>query len=277
MKFWIKKNFPLDTRMKMLQAFAYIGLFVGLIAYWDWKMFIAGLCAGWVLYLVGVGSLHKWSAHRMFTPKNRLCRWILLFASTITSLGSNISWAATHRKHHKFSDHEGDPHSPNLEGGGVWRSIKLWFYYFPTYAINPRTVKDLTVCKDHKFFHKHYFKINLAWFALLFALSPATATYFYFLPIVYVFSGISYITVLAHNDWLHKKIGYTNWDTQDRTFNSKIMAVLVPGEGNHENHHVNPATAKNALVKGEWDLGWWFIRLIGKQINTTQLKQTYHT
>ena len=55
------------------------------------------------------------------------------------------------------------------------------------------------------------------------------------------------------------------------------MAVLVPGEGNHENHHVNPATAKNALVKGEWDLGWWFIQLIGKNINTTQLKQTYHT
>ena len=51
MKLWIKKNFPLDTRMKMLQAFAYIGLFVGLTAYWDWKMFLAGLGAGWVLYL----------------------------------------------------------------------------------------------------------------------------------------------------------------------------------------------------------------------------------
>ena len=56
MKNWIRKNFPLDTKVKMLQAFAYIGLIVGLITYWSWTWFIAGLGAGWFLWLAGTSS-----------------------------------------------------------------------------------------------------------------------------------------------------------------------------------------------------------------------------
>lgn len=277
MRNWLRKHFPLDRKVKLLQAFCYLGLITGMIVFWSWSWFLIGLCAGWFLWLSGTSSLHKWSAHRMFTPKNRLCKWILLFASTVTALGSNVSWAATHRKHHKYADHEGDPHSPNLDGATVWRSIRLWFYYFPTYNINPRTIKDLTVCKDHKWFHKNYFRINIIWMLALLVISPYALIYLYFLPVIYVFSGISYITVLAHNPWLHKKIkGYVNFETDDLTFNSKLMSVILPGEGNHNNHHANPATAKSAMKQPDWDLGFWWIRLMGKNINTTEYQQTYH-
>ena len=32
-----------------------------------------------------------------------------------------ISWVADHRKHHTFSDEQGDPHSPHVGHGGGWR------------------------------------------------------------------------------------------------------------------------------------------------------------
>ena len=276
---WFYRTFSLDTRVKMLQAFAYIGFLAGIVIYFDWAWLLAGLAYSWLVFLIGAScGLHKYSSHRSFEPKNRFYKLLMLFCSMTLSLGSNVSWACTHRKHHKFSDHEGDPHSPNIEGGGFWRSIRLWFYYFPTYHINPRTVKDLSVDKDHKWFHNHYFKLNLGWFLILFLISPKVATYFYFLPIIYAFQAISYITVLAHNKYLHKLIGYTNFPSTDLTFNSKIASVFVPGDGNHNNHHTQPAAAINKFTAKDWDFAWWFIRLAGKDIKAEgDFQQTHHT
>ena len=271
-------NFSLDTKVKLLQAFAYVGFIVSIVAMFDWKWLLVGLAYSWLIFLSGAScGLHKYSSHRSFDTKNRFLKLVLLFSSTVLSLGSNISWACTHRKHHKFSDHEDDPHSPNLNGGGVWRSIKLWFYYFPTYHINPRTVKDLTIDKDHKFFHQNYFKVNLGWFLILFLISPKVATYFYFLPIIYAFQAIRYITVLAHNTWLSRVIGYTNFPSDDKTFNSRLASIFVPGDGNHNNHHVQPGAAKNKFSKRDWDFAWWFIKLIGKVPDQESFKQHHYT
>ena len=35
-----------------------------------------------------------------------------------------ISWVADHRKHHTFSDEQGDPHSPHVGHGGGWRGAR---------------------------------------------------------------------------------------------------------------------------------------------------------
>ena len=274
---WFYKLFSLDSRVKLLQAFGYAGFLVTMFVYFDWVWLVASLVFSWLVFLMGAAcGLHKNSSHRSFEPKNFFWKVLMLFSSTVLSLGSNISWACTHRKHHKFSDKEEDPHSPNLNGGGIWRGIRLWFYYFPTYHISPRTVKDLSIDREHKFFHQNYFKINLGWFLLLFLISPKVAGYFYFVPIVYAFTAISYITVLAHKTWLHKLIGYTNFDSQDLTFNSRLAAIFVPGDGNHNNHHALPGAAHNKFNKKDWDFGWWLIKLIGKNYQT-EFDQRFHT
>lgn len=254
-----------DTKVKILQALVYLTLPVGLYFFWDGYLLLAGLVAGWWLWLLGIhASLHMLSSHKAYIPKNNIIKHVILFFGTICALGSNISWAATHRKHHKYSDHEGDPHSPNTHGGGFWRSVKLWFYYFPTYLINPRTVKDLTTDVEHKFYHRHYYKINAAYVAALGFLDPAYIVYFYLIPVMYVHLGISYITVLAHNTWLSKHIGYINFDSNDLSYNNTVASLLFAGEGNHNNHHALPGAAHNAFKKRDIDLGYWFIKLIGR-------------
>jgi len=93
---------------------------------------------------------------------------------------------------------------------------------------------------------------------------------------VYVFTGISYITVLAHNTKLGKLIGRRRYKTSELTFDSKLMSLLLPGEGNHNTHHALPGAAKNALNKGDWDLGFWFIRLVGRVPNQPKLEQHFY-
>ena len=112
---------------------------------------------------------------------------------------------------------------------------------------------------------------------LLFLISPKVATYFYFLPVIYAFQAISYITVLAHKTWLHKLIGYTNFPSTDNTFNSRLASIFVPGDGNHNNHHTQPGAAKNKFSDRDWDFAWWFIKLIGKVPDQQSFQQHYHT
>jgi stearoyl-CoA desaturase (delta-9 desaturase) len=245
----------LDSRVKLFQALAYIGFIYTALFQFDWRWVIPSLIFSWLLFLLGAScGLHKYSSHRNFDPKNNLLKALILFASTILTLGSNISWAAT------------DPHSPNTNGAGFLRSVKLWFYYFPTYPINPRIIKDLTTDALHKFFHKHYFKIIIAYVVTLAIIDIKLVCYFYFVPVVYSFTAISYITVLAHNTWL-SKFGYKNLNSNDLSFNSKIASLFVPGDGNHNNHHAKPEQASNKIAPDDWDLGYWMVKLLAKKSN----------
>jgi len=266
-----------NQKVKILQTVAYLTALGTLIFFWDLTLFLTALGLGWVFWLIGINAgLHKYSSHRAFEPKNKLYKLLILFISSLCSLGSNVAWACTHRKHHQYTDQEGDPHSPNLDGGGFWRSLKLWFYYFPTYHINPRTVKDLTVDKEHKWFHNNYYKVIIAYVLILALINPVLVGYLWALPAVYVFTGISYITVLAHNTKLGKLIGRRRYKTSELTFDSKLMSLLLPGEGNHNTHHALPGAARNALNKGDWDLGFWFIRLVGRVPNQPKLEQHFY-
>ena len=265
---WIFKKLSSDTKVKLLQALVYIVALTTLVIEWNTSLFLIGLAVGWLLWLTGVhGSLHKYSSHKCFTAKNKLSEHFILLMGTLCSLGSNISWAATHRKHHQHSDQEGDPHNIHTGTGSFWRAVKIYFYYFPTYLINPRTVKDLTNDPLHRWYHKHYYKIIGAYVVILYVINPVYVGYFWALPVLYVYTGISYITVLAHNITLNKIVGYRNYAIKDHTFNWIVASVLLPGEGNHNNHHALPGAAMNAFTSKDIDLGYWYLNLVGKVHN----------
>src|SRR3712207_8058002 len=62
----------------------------------------------------------------------RLGTWML------TSI-SPREWVAVHRKHHNFSDVEGDPHSPHIEG--YWQIMLANVYYYRREANNDDTLE----------------------------------------------------------------------------------------------------------------------------------------
>ncbi len=164
-------------------------------------------------------------------------------------------WAAVHRKHHHFSDKEGDPHSPVLRG--LWTVLFGNFFFYRREAKNPAVVRKYTPdwkddLLDRLPFMEYAFLGGLAIFILMFG--PAWGTAAYFLQAVVYILLNSAINSVGH------MVGYRNFDNQ--ATNLRWLAMITAGEGLHNNHHEYPTAAHLAVRRDEFDPAWPFIRLL---------------
>jgi len=244
-----------------VQFLLYVTTALGLLFVFDLKLFLLGLALGWLLFCFGVSiSLHKWISHRTFTPKNRLIKLFLLWAATQSTLGSPIGFAAGHRQHHRDSD---GPTDPFALSNSVWHNVKLWFYHFSTEHIGARLVKDLASDRDFKFFHKHYWRIWIVVPLVLTVINPLYFIYFVAVPAVYVFLGMSYVTVIAHSlSWKRMFKGTNPYNDLDDSWDSRFFTVLFAGEGYHHTHHVHPGQYNYKDINGRTDPSGWIIKYL---------------
>src|SRR5450759_2521838 len=107
-----------------------VGLVAAIVLLWNRAIgpLELGLLIGlYVVTCLGVTlGYHRMFTHRAF-ESSRAFRAIIAVLGSMAVEGSVITWVADHRKHHAFTDQEGDPHSPHLSGPGFVGSIKgLW-------------------------------------------------------------------------------------------------------------------------------------------------------
>ena len=107
-----------------------VGLVAAIVLLWNQAIgpLELGLLVGlYVLTALGVTlGYHRMFTHRAF-ESSRVFRAIVAVLGSMAMEGSVITWVADHRKHHTFTDQEGDPHSPHLSGPGFWGGVKgLW-------------------------------------------------------------------------------------------------------------------------------------------------------
>jgi stearoyl-CoA desaturase (Delta-9 desaturase) len=119
---------------KVVNLFGVVLPFAGLIAaivlLWNQAvgpLELALMIGFYVLTCLGVTLGY----HRMFTHRaldaSRPFRAGIAVLGSMAVQGSVIKWVADHRKHHAYTDREGDPHSPHLAGPGFWGAAKgLW-------------------------------------------------------------------------------------------------------------------------------------------------------
>jgi len=135
--------------------------FVALIAAvpvaWGWGLNWIDVVMFLFFYVVagiGIGTgFHRYLTHGSFKA-TRWLRVTLAVAGSLAIEGSPTQWVADHRRHHAFSDREGDPHSPWRYGESVWGLTKGLFYahmgwLFHRDLSNPeRFAPDLVADKD---------------------------------------------------------------------------------------------------------------------------------
>ncbi|HZR84971.1 MAG TPA: fatty acid desaturase [Candidatus Binatia bacterium] len=196
--------------------------------------------------------LHRALSHRAVT----LARPVELFMRFGIWLTTGIDprqWAAVHRKHHKFADLEGDPHSPYVHG--FWQIQLLNYSYYRREAANPETIQRYTKDIAHdgwdRLFDRTWLGLGLFFTAWVVAFGPVLGALAIGLHVgAYIFLNAS-INGAAH--W----VGYQRFKNSAR--NLWVLALLTGGEGLHNNHHEYPGSSRFTHRWWEIDFGWYVI------------------
>lgn len=235
------------NKVSLMQLIALISVITG-ITYFEFTLVnCVIILAGYFLYSgIGISLMfHRYWSHRSFEFKYPILIWIFTFFGLVAGRGSILGWAHIHRTHHKYSDKDKDPHDPNVKG---------WQIYFPhlmsyTNHADRHIVKDL-LNRTQVNIHKYYMLFPIGWTLLLAAIDIQFLYFFYIVPITITFLVIDSFVYFNH------VYGYRNHDTGDKSKNNWIIAMLLWGEGWHNNHH-NDSRKYNLREK------WWEIDPLG--------------
>jgi len=204
------------------------------------------------IYLHRVLSHKSIKLHPVLTMFMRLGTWML------TSI-SPREWVAVHRKHHNFSDVEGDPHSPHIEG--YWQIMLANVYYYRREANNGDTLEryaaDLPFDRlDKVLLRRGTLGFSLTGVVLVFLMSLGPGL------VALATLAVVYLVLNAAINGAGHTFGYKSF-ANDAT-NLRLLALITFGEGLHNNHHARPASAKLSAFRGEFDPAWPMIRLLAK-------------
>jgi stearoyl-CoA desaturase (delta-9 desaturase) len=198
--------------------------------------------------------LHRCQTHRGLVLHPLVGNFMHLHLALFTGVVPR-EWVAVHRKHHHFSDKEGDPHSPYLLG--LWHVLFGNYFYYKAEASNPATVRKYTPDYQPDLIDKIPFIRygvfgGLAIFMAMFGWEWGIAAW--------VFHIVGYVLLNSSINSLCHMVGYRNFN--NKATNIQLIAFLTGGEGLHNNHHQYPSSARFAVRGREIDPAWVVIRLL---------------
>ena len=233
--------------------------------FFTWQAFLVFL----ILYVMsGMGvtlGYHRLLTHSSFNTY-RPIRWLIATIGALSGEGPAVWWVATHRKHHAFSDKDGDPHSP--KDGFLW-SHMLWF--LPKTVYQQETINhyapDLWEDTFLRWQFYLYIPIIFASAGLLYLFGWLLDGWY--MGCSFVAWGFLFRTVFVeHATWFVNSAshvwGYKNYITNDESRNLWWVAALTFGEGWHNNHHAFPRMAAHGHKWWEIDLTYWAICFMEK-------------
>jgi len=244
---------------------------------WGWGLSWTdiGIAAGFYL-VAGLGvtvGFHRHFTHGSFHAK-RGARIGLAIAGQLSLQGPVIDWVADHRRHHAFSDREGDPHSPWLYGTsavalakGFWHAHMGWIFNRDM-TNQQRFAPDLLADRD-------IVRVNAAfiWCTVATLLTPAllggliTWSWAGALS-AFFWAGLVRVALLHHVTWsvnsICHMIGERPFAARDKSANFWPLAVLSFGESWHNLHHADPTCARHGVLRGQIDISARVIYLFEK-------------
>ena len=247
----------------------FLAVFAAVPVAWGGWLSWTDVAIGTVFYLVsGLGvtvGFHRYFTHGSFKAK-RWLRIALALAGSLAVEGNVIQWVADHRRHHAYSDQEGDPHSPWRYGTGVWALTKgLWhahmgWMFSRELSNRERFAPDLLADQDIAAIDRSFGPLVL--FSTLgpgvvgglvtWSWQGALSAFFW--------AGIVRIGLLHHVTWSINSVCHVYGERPfavrngDRAANFWPLALLSFGESWHNLHHADPTCARHGVLRGQVDI-----------------------
>ena len=245
-----------------------MGLLWGVAFHWyDVALFVS-------LYVVcAFGTtigFHRYFTHRGFTAHPAVKAGLGILGC-MTMQGPITQWVTDHRKHHALSDKPGDPHSPHVgHGEGAWGAVKGFVHshvgwLFSNLAMEQGRAygKDLYEDRMVRWIDRLYGVWVVVTFGIPFAVGFWIGGDWRSGVEGLVWGGLLRVFAYQHATFSVNSIchmfGRRDYHSRDEARNNWLVALLVFGEGWHNNHHAFPASARHGLRRWQIDPSWWVI------------------
>jgi stearoyl-CoA desaturase (Delta-9 desaturase) len=219
-----------------------------------------------VFYVVtGFGvtvGYHRLFAHRSF----RAHRWLkvaLAGAGSMAVEGSPISWVANHRRHHRFSDRPGDPHSPHLHGNELFGQLRGFAHAHVgwLFAADPTAARqyapELIDDRDLGVISRLFPVFAIFSFAAPFFLGWLVSGAIGGALTALLWAGVARMALLHHVTWSVNSVchmfGKQPATQRDHSTNFAFLSVISFGESWHNFHHAHPSSARHGALSHQLD------------------------
>jgi stearoyl-CoA desaturase (Delta-9 desaturase) len=252
-------------------------LALGLVGWQVWAKLlhwsdIAVFAILYVFTALGVTvGFHRLFTHRSFAT-SRLLRGVFAVLGSAAIEGPIISWVADHRKHHAFSDMEGDPHSPHVDHGGGWRGALRgllhahmgWLFIHTHRGARVRYAPDLVADPVVSWVDRTFLLWALGGLGAAFGLGWLIGGSFTAALTGLLWGGAVRMLVVHHVTYSINSLchffGRRRFDTDDESRNLAWLSLLSFGEAWHNNHHAFPTSAAHGMRWWELDISSLVIR-----------------
>ncbi len=256
----------------------FVALLAAIPVAWGWGLSALDAAMAGVGYLIAIAGVtvgfHRHLTHGSFKAKRPL-RIALAVAGSLAVEGPPTEWVADHRRHHAFTDREGDPHSPWRYGTSVRALAKGLLHahcgwFFNQEATNKaRFAPDLLADRGIQIVDRLFiplFAVSLLLPALIGGLVTGTWTGAF---TAFFWAGLVRMAFLHHVTWSVNSIchvvGERPFNSKDKATNFWPLAILSFGESWHNSHHADPTGARHGVLRGQIDPGarliWVFEKL----------------
>lgn len=249
----------------------FVGVLTAIVLLWNSWVDVTDLAIFAAMYFVtAVGvtvGFHRLLTHRAFQTHPWL-EHAFAFIGSLSVQGSVLDWVADHRKHHAFTDVEGDPHSPHVGHGsglrGFWHAHAGWLMETQGQADWKRYAADLYEDPTMRRIGRRFPQI-----VLLSLLIPTVAGFLLHGMTAegalrgFIWGGLVRVFFVHHITWSVNSVchffGRRRFDVDDHSTNVGWLAIFSLGESWHHNHHAFPRSAYHGLRRSEIDVSGMII------------------
>ncbi len=243
-----------------------LAVFAAIPLLWGWGLgwhdAVIALAMYWISGLGVTVGFHRYFTHKSFKAKRPL-RIALAICGNLAIEGPVLVWVADHRRHHKYSDKEGDPHSP-WRFGDDWKALTkglvfahVGWLFDPNKTSLEKFCPDLLADSDIRKVSKSFPAAVAASLLLPPVVGGLWSMSLHGAITAFFWGSLVRVALLHHITWSINSICHTfgkeEFESRDKSRNVAWLAIASFGESWHNLHHADPTCARHGALKGQLD------------------------